>query len=402
MKPELLSPAGNLEKLEYAYRYGADSAYIGVGDFSLRARAGNSSDITPDFVRKIKGERKLYGALNIFFYDNDIDRLSSSLEELVDYPFDALIVSDPGVLRIVRNAFPKIDLHLSTQANCLNSDSARFYRDAGFRRIVLGRELSLSQIGRIRNEVPDVEFEVFVHGAMCLAYSGRCFLSAEFTGRSANQGGCAHSCRWDYRVLEEQKRPGEYYPINEEDGYTSILSSKDLCMFDYLPQLIDTGVDALKIEGRMKSLYYTAITTASYRAAIDSALGNVVEDLGRFRRELGRVSHREYSTGFFFSDADSVRPTEKEYLRDRTFLGTVGEIDPELGSYRLLVKNQICLGDTIEYIGPECRVLRDSTFELFDGSNNSIERANHQSNSWIKTNRDISQGMIVRSVPIEG
>ncbi|TVR34082.1 MAG: U32 family peptidase [Spirochaetaceae bacterium] len=273
---ELLSPAGNSEKLRWAYLWGADAAYIGLHGFSLRSRADNFGLQEFAELKRIKAGRRLYCALNIYFFDHDIAALERALEQVDHGIFDAFIVSDLGILPTLRRRFPDTELHLSTQANCVNSEAARFYRDLGFSRVVPGRELSLAQIAAIKNTVPDLQLEVFAHGAMCLAYSGRCFLSRWMSDRSANQGDCAHSCRWNYRlgvdplVLEEQQRPGEYYPIIEADDFTEILSSRDLCMIDHLAPLRDAGVDSLKIEGRMKSVYYTAVVTRAYRAALDA------------------------------------------------------------------------------------------------------------------------------------
>ena len=210
---ELLSPAGNIEKLYYAYEYGADAAYIGIKNFSLRAKADNFSADEYEAIRKVKGNKKLYTALNIYFHDSDIETLEKESDYIHQYPLDGFIVSDIGILGFLKKNFPDKELHLSTQANCVNTEAAKMYRDMGIKRIVLGRELSLKEIEAIKNNVPDLEIEVFAHGAMCLAYSGRCFLSKYLADRSANQGDCAHSCRWQYRVLEESERPGEYFPV---------------------------------------------------------------------------------------------------------------------------------------------------------------------------------------------
>ncbi|MCK4541052.1 MAG: U32 family peptidase C-terminal domain-containing protein [Spirochaetales bacterium] len=410
---ELLSPAGNLEKLEYVYRYGADAAYIGIGNFSLRAKADsllqdspqdslqNEHRIICENIRKIKGDKKLYGALNIFFHNPDLRRLEENLDYLSLYPLDAFIISDIGILPLLKKRFPGAEFHLSTQANCTNSEAARMYRDMGFSRIILGREVSLSEIEEIRRSVENLELEAFVHGAMCLAYSGRCFLSAWMTGRSGNKGACAHSCRWEYRVLEEKERPGEYYPIIEGENFTSILSSKDLCMIDYLAELKDAGIDSIKIEGRMKSVYYAAIVTRAYRKSLDALEGKEVPDLPGFREDLSRVSHREYSTGFFFSKDDIQHPTLSSYKRNHVFLGSIGE-EISSGVYSLNVKNQIRKGEEVEYIGPDLLSAADKYFTLFNEEGNEIEKADHGKPTSIRPGIPAEPGFLLRKAIGEG
>jgi U32 family peptidase len=394
-KPELLAPAGNLEKLETAYRYGADAAYIGTESFSLRSRADNFGVEKISDLKKIKAGKRLYGALNIYFHDEDLRVLDEELENLAKYPFDALIVSDPGAAAFLRKRMPDVPLHLSTQANCVNSESVKWYRDCGFTRIILGRELSLSQIEAIRAAAPDVELETFVHGAMCWAYSGRCYLSSYLASRSANEGNCAHSCRWEYRVLEERKRPGEYLPIVEGDGYTTVLSSKDLFMLDHIRALRDTGIDSLKIEGRMKSVYYAAVITRAYRHAIDEAAGMDVPDMVGYRDEVFKVSHREFSTGFYFDDPNALVPNESEYQRSHIFLGTIDSVAGP-GMYRVNIKNQIGSDDTIEYIGPDILFLKDTDFVLLDESFTPVKAANHGHVHYIKTTQPLKIGYILR------
>ena len=271
---ELLSPAGNIEKLRTAINYGADACYMGLKDFSLRANAGNFGEKELEEVRRIKEEsgKKLYCTMNIIFKEDQIEKLYSMKDEIASWPFDAFIISDIGLVDFFKKYLPDKDLHLSTQASCINSNSVKAYRDMGFKRVILGREASLDSIKRIKDKVPEMELECFVHGAMCMAYSGRCILSSYLTGRSANQGDCAHTCRWNYRMyaIEEEERKGQYMPIEGGDDYTAILSSKDLCMIDHVDELRDAGLDSLKIEGRMKSVYYVAVVTRAYRKAIDN------------------------------------------------------------------------------------------------------------------------------------
>ncbi len=387
---ELLSPAGNLEKLKAAYRYGADAAYVGLSSFSLRAKADNFPPDQAGEVNRIKGDKKLYCALNIYFHPGDLKRLEESLDQVAKFPFDAFIVSDPGASAMLKKRFPGTPLHLSTQANCINAESAKFYRDAGFSRIILGRELSLREIEVIRREVPDVELEAFVHGAMCLAYSGRCFLSAWMTGRSGNQGLCAHSCRWDYHLLEERERPGEYLPVYEGEGFTSILSSKDICMIDHLQEIRDTGIDAVKIEGRMKSVYYTALVTRAYRKFLDNPNADPA-----YRDELFRLSRREYTTGFYFGREEIEEPTNRSYLREGIFLATVKE-PAEDGRFRLATHNRFERGETIEFIGPDVPFLTDSSFELYDEESLPVQEAVHQKERYIKPSVPVQEGYLIR------
>jgi putative protease len=398
---ELLSPAGNLEKLQYAYLYGADAAYIGVKDFSLRVKADNFHAGEAAEIRAIKGGRRLYCALNIYFHGEDLARLSGELDYIADYPFDAFIVSDLGIVQLLRKRFPRAALHLSTQANCTNAEAARVYQDLGFSRIILGREVCLDGIAAIKAKNPGLEIEAFVHGAMCLAYSGRCFLSAWMAGRSGNQGKCAHACRWNYRVLEEAERQGEYFPIAEhEGGFTTILSSRDLCMIDHLAELKAAGVDAIKIEGRMKSLYYTAVVTRAYRKHLN-ALENPAAppsagELAAYREDLFRVSHREYCSGFYFGRGEVQRPTEAEYQEHHVFLGTIGrEVSP--GVYEMDLRNQLCAGGTIEYIGPNLPSAPDSGYSLFGEDGLPCGKADHGHAVRIRPGIPVAPGYIIRS-----
>jgi putative protease len=391
---ELVSPAGNFEKLKTSYLYGADAAYIGIKGFSLRMRADNFHREEHEEIQGIKGGKKLYAALNIYFHQEDLKALEEELEYLARYPLDGLIVSDMGILSLIRRRFPDMPLHLSTQANCINSEAARFYQDLGFQRIILGRESSLAEIKAIRDGV-DLELEVFVHGAMCLAYSGRCFLSRYMADRSANQGDCAHSCRWEYRLLEEKERPGEHYPIFEGDGFTTILSSKDLCMIDHMEELQQSGVDAVKIEGRMKSVYYAAVVTRAYRKALDSLAGEPVENLQAYKDEIYKVSHREFSTGFYFGSEEIETPTETAYRRSHVFLGSIlARVDEDV--YRIDVKNQIRETDVLEYIGYDVISIEDGGFELLDENRRWVEKIDHGKIAYLRTDKPVKEGYIMR------
>lgn len=329
---ELLSPAGSVEKLEYSYLYGADAAYIGLKGFSLRAKADNFGEEEADAVRRVKARfpgKRLYCALNIMFHNDDIARLCGAMPLIRQFPIDAFIVQDLGIVPVLQREMPSAALHLSTQASCVNAEAVRMYRSMSFKRITLGREASLKEAAEIKSACPDMEIECFVHGAMCIAYSGRCLMSAYMSGRSAEEGLCAHSCRWDYELcregraapavagadapeqnaalaLRERERPDEYYPVFEGEGFTAVLSSKDLCMIDSLADFKKAGVDSLKIEGRMKSVYYTAVITRAYRKALDALEGRITdEEASPFINEIYNVSHRAFSHGFYYNKEEA-------------------------------------------------------------------------------------------------
>ena len=410
-KMELLSPGGSIEKIETAFTYGADSVYFGLKDFSLRTNAKNVEYGTQEKLREIKNRfgGKMYCTVNIYFHEDDISKLEEKINEIQDYPFDAFILSDIGILDILRNRFPDAEYSLSTQASCINSRSARIYHDMGFNKVILGRETPLKDIRKIKDANPDLLIETFVHGAMCMAYSGRCFLSSHLAGRSGNYGDCSHTCRWNYRLaLEEEERPGRYYPVLEENDWTTIMSSKDLCMIDHLKDLQDAGVDTLKIEGRMKSIYYVASVTRAYRKALDHLYDPTVDYLP-YREELFNVSHREFSTGFFFGKGpidvdepdpmvqtdDINKPTTGGYLRDYLFLGTVRqEVEP--GVYAVDIKNQIRSGETIEFIGPDVLFIREPEVEVLDQDLKHTEHIDHCKTGYIRTSAKIRDGYIIR------
>ena len=401
MAIELLSPAGNYEKLATAFNYGADAAYMGMTEFSLRANAGNFSIEEAEKVRALKEKtgKKVYCTLNILFREKQMEKLLSEKDEIGSWPFDAFIVSDIGTVPFLRKNFPEKELHLSTQASCLNSESVKMYRDMGFKRIILGREASLDDIRRIKDKVPEMELEAFVHGAMCMSYSGRCMLSSFLTGRSANRGDCSHTCRWNYRMyaLEEEERKGHYYPIEENDGYTTILSSKDLCMIDHVKELEEAGLSSLKIEGRMKSVYYVAVVTRAYRKAIDDA-----PDKDEYKRDIFDVSHREFTTGFFFKDDpiegredDVSRPTSYGYERSYIFLGTIGKKKGE-NIWEIDCRNQIKRGQKLEFIGPDVPLLSDDNFTILDEDGFPLLQLDHMKTGFIKTDLNLKEGYIIR------
>ncbi|MFP4378297.1 MAG: U32 family peptidase [Spirochaetales bacterium] len=396
--PELLAPAGDLDKLRVAYRYGADAAYIGLSGFSLRAKGSEISfEERAAELAQIKDERRLYGALNVYFHDSDIDTLRTQIDLIATLPLDAIIVSDVGIVELVQKGLPDVELHLSTQANCLNAEAARFYYKIGFSRIVPAREMSIDDIKRIKDRTPELEIEAFVHGAMCLAYSGRCLLSAWESGRSANKGNCSHSCRWNYRrYIEEEKRPGEYFPVEEGDGFSTILSPRDLCMIDHLETLQDAGVDALKIEGRMKSEYYVAIVTRAYRKELDRiAVGAPREVSQPFIDELANVSHREFSTGFYFGDPKATDPTEKSYNERYRYVASLGrEVAP--GRFLLDVKNSFDTSEAIEVIGPDIACATVAEFALYNLEGNRVDRVTHHSGGAIESAGLEGDGFLIR------
>lgn len=374
---ELVAPAGNLEKLEAAYRYGADAAYVGFEGLSLRAKADNFGPADAEALRSAKGGKRLYCALNVLFRRDDVRRLEALLDEIGGIPFDGFIISDPGVISLLRGAFPRAELHLSTQAACSNARTAAFWRDLGFSRIIPSRELSLGEIEAIKKEVPELEIEVFVHGAMCMAYSGRCLLSAALASRSANSGRCAHSCRWEYRVLEESERPGQYLPIVEDGSFSLLLSSRDLRMDARLGELRDAGVDAIKIEGRMKSTYYVAAACQAYRFALGSLAGESVPGLEAQLAELDWVSHRPYSTGFFFSDPAADACLGGPYQGESLFCALVTETLPD-GSALLDVRNSFSVEDDLVALSPGRPPAPLGRFSLSDSEGSARDRAIHQ------------------------
>ncbi len=395
MPIELLSPAGSVEKLRLAYAYGADAAYIGLSDFSLRTRATNVSESDLEAVRAIKEQygKKLYCTMNMLFDEASIELLKGQLPAIKEWPFDAFIISDVGLVSVLREALgAEVELHLSTQASCTNSESAAFYHQAGFKRVILGRETPLDEIRRIKDRNPELELEVFVHGAMCMAYSGRCLISSYMSGRSANQGDCAHSCRWNYRLaLEEEKRPGIYFPIEEGGGYTTILSSTDLCMIDYLDELRAAGVDSLKIEGRMKSSYYVAVVTRAYRKALDKH-----PDWRVYREDLFNISHREYSTGFFFpSDRGAI--TDEPYNRSYLFCGLFKE-EVKPGIWAIEIKNQLKTGMTLEYISADTLSIEDTSFTLLDETFTPVAQADHPKTYYLQTDKPVDADTIIRRI----
>ena len=353
---ELLAPAGDLERLRTALRFGADAVYVGGPQMQLRAGSvGFSMDDLAEAVREAHAlNRRLYVTVNAFASNSEIDALGDYAQALKALGADAVIVSDLGAIAAIRRAAPDLDVHVSTQANCLNYAAAQVYADLGTTRVVLGREMSLTEIAELRAKTPaSLELEAFVHGAMCMAYSGRCMISAYLAGRSANRGACAQSCRWTYHLMEE-KRPGQFFPVEEDDRGTTILSSLDLCCIDFLDRIAAAGVTSFKIEGRMKSPYYVATVVNAYRKRLDALKTDTADDmqLALLRRELNAASHRPYSSGFYFGELKHHAPDEGAYLQDCTFVGVVRE---RLSGGRILFecRNRIREGDRVELLSPD-------------------------------------------------
>ena len=353
---ELLAPAGNLEKLKAAILYGADAVYCGGGSFSLRAANTSFSleDLAEGMAIAHHHQRRLYLALNIFPFDQDLPAMKGYLKEAIDMGIDGVILSDPGVLTMARELDSKLKIHLSTQANITNSASVRFWREQGVDRIVLARELSLEQIKGIREKVPEVELEVFAHGAMCVAFSGRCLLSQLLTDRSANRGQCSQPCRWEYEIREVGR--DEWLGMEEDERGTYLLNSRDLCMIEHLPALAEAGVSSLKIEGRMKTAYYVAAVTRVYRAALDllkrEPLSFRVDP--EWLKELEKVSHRPYTSGFYIpGNVESTEyPEDASYIRDYDFVGVVDNTDAGGGMLVVSARNYFARGDQLEIIVP--------------------------------------------------
>ncbi len=383
MKPlELLAPAGDLEKLKIAVLYGADAVYLGGRQFSLRAGAGNFSE--KEMLEGIEFAHshgvKVYVAVNIFAHNQDLEGLPGYLESLVQAGADAVIASDPGVIAEILRLQPGLPVHLSTQANTTNWASAAFWQKAGLRRIVLARELSRQEIKEIAGRV-DVELEAFVHGAMCMSYSGRCLLSNFLTGRDANQGDCAQSCRWRYHLVEE-KRPGQYFPVEEDARGTYFMSSKDLCLLPYIPELVDAGVSSFKIEGRMKSIHYLATVVKTYRQALDSYLQNpaAYKVEPQWLDEITKVSHREYTTGFFLGDQGetaTVEPDQSSYTRRTSFVGLVLGKEPG-GRVVVEQRNHFKAGESLEVLTPQGENFTIEVSAIYNGATGeAMEAAPH-------------------------
>lgn len=364
-KPELLAPAGDMERLQMALAYGADAVYLAGTMFGMRSFAGN---FTPEELKTAvelchsKGVR-VHVTCNTMPRNEEVARLPEWLEYLDSVGVDAIILADVGTLALAKRHAPHVQCHISTQASIVNYQSATAWHDLGASRVILARELSLSEIREIRAKTPkELEIEAFAHGAMCVSYSGRCLLSNYMTGRDSNRGACAQPCRYQYALMEE-KRPGEYFPVFEDEKGTYIMNSRDMCMIDHLDDLMDAGVDCLKIEGRAKSAYYAAIVTGAYRHAIDDvAQGRPADPV--WRDEVEHVSHRHYSTGFFYGPPGQYYENSR-YIRDWQICAVVTGCTPE-GLATLSLRNKFRTGDTVEVVGPDTRPFSLTVPEMTD------------------------------------
>ncbi len=402
-KVELLVPAGSLEVLKVAVDYGADAVYIGGQAYGLRAKADNFSieEMKKAAEYAHAKNAKVYVTANIFAHNYDIEGMKAYFEQLKDTGVDAVLVSDPGIFMLAKEIMPDMELHISTQANNTNYLTYNFWYKMGAKRVVTARELALVEIKQIREHIPeDMEIESFMHGAMCISYSGRCLLSSYFTGRDANRGACTHPCRWKYHIVEET-RPGEYMPVNEDDRGTYIFNSKDLCMIEHIPEMIDAGIDSFKIEGRMKTALYVATVARTYRKAIDDYMESPElyrSNMEYYKSEIAKCTYRQFTTGFYFgkTDQDSQIYDNNTYIKNCTYIGNVQEITED-GLTAFEQKNKFSVGEEIECMNFDgtntvCRVE-----EIYNDRMEPMESAPHpKMQLYVKLDRPVSAGMILR------
>lgn len=382
-KPELLIPASSLEVLKTAVVFGADAVYIGGEVFSLRAKSKNFSmdDMREGIDFAHAHGAKVYVTANILAHNGDLDGVEAYFHELKEIGPDALIISDPGVFQIAKEVCPEIEIHISTQANNTNYRTYRFWHSLGAKRVVSARELSMDELRELRANIPeDLEIETFIHGAMCISYSGRCLLSSYFTGRDANQGACTHPCRWKYAIMEET-RPGEYLPVYENERGTYIFNSKDLCMIEHIPELVEAGIDSFKIEGRMKTALYVAVVTRTYRQAIDDYLKDEALYRSRmeyYKEEIAKCTYRQFTTGFFFGkpDHDTQIYDNNTYIKAYTYLGLIGD-RREDGFYGLEQRNKFSVGEKIEVMKPDGRDVEVTVRAMTDEEGQPMESCPH-------------------------
>lgn len=402
-KPELLIPANSLEVLKIAVMYGADAVYVGGEAYGLRAKARNFTmeEIREGIAFAHEHGKRVYVTANILAHNRDLEGVRAYFQELKEVKPDALIISDPGIYDIACEICPEIERHISTQANNTNYGTYMFWHRMGAKRVVSARELSLAEIREIRGKIPeDMEIESFVHGAMCISYSGRCLLSNYFTGRDANQGACTHPCRWKYAVVEEQ-RPGEYLPVYENDRGTYLFNSKDLCMIDHMEDLLEAGIDSFKVEGRMRAALYVATVARTYRKAIDDC----VESPEKYRRnrkwyreQIAQCTYRPFTTGFFYGKPDEHTQIydESTYEKGYTYLGYVEAVDDQ-GMGRITQKNKFSVREEIEIMRPEGTDQKTAVLGLWDEKGNPRESAPHSREIlYVKLDRPIQQYDILR------
>ena len=381
-RPELLVPASSLEVLKVAVIYGADAVYIGGEAFGLRAKAKNFSkeDMREGIAFAHAHGVKVYVTVNILAHNRDLEGVREYLQELKEIGPDALIIADPGIFMYAKEICPEIERHISTQANNTNYETYRFWYNLGAKRVVSARELSLEEIREIRAHIPDdMEIETFIHGAMCISYSGRCLLSNYFTGRDANQGSCTHPCRWKYAVVEET-RPGEYMPVYENERGTYIFNSKDLCMIGHIPELLEAGIDSLKIEGRMKTALYVATVARTYRKAIDDCQKDPElyrKNMPWYLEQISNCTSRQFTTGFFFGKPDETTQIydSNTYIKEYTYLGIVGEVKD--GLIRIEQRNKFSVGETIEIMKPDGRNVEAKVVRIVNQDGEEQENAPH-------------------------
>ena len=401
---ELLAPAGDLEKLKIAIEYGADAVYFGGQMFSLRAGAGGftKEDMIEGLEFAHERGKKCYMTLNIFAHNEDIKPLTEYLHSIKELPIDAFLISDPGIMALIKDIIPNAEIHLSTQANMTNYATANFWYNMGLKRLVLARELSLVEIEELMKNIPeDLEIEAFVHGAMCISYSGRCLLSNFMADRDSNRGRCAHPCRWKY-ALQEEKRPGEYYPIEEDERGTYIMNSKDLCMIEHIEDLAKSNIASAKIEGRNKSIFYLAIVIGAYRRAIDAYYEGRYDGAEKEQCliELSKASHREFTTGFYYEKADEDAQNYKSssYVREYSFVGMIKGYDEETSMAIVEQRNKMLIGDTVEIFGPDCRAFDQIITEMYDlETGEALKSAPHpQQMLKIKVDRPVKVNYMMR------
>lgn len=400
---ELLIPASSLEVLKAAVLYGADAVYIGGEMYGLRAKARNFSreDMEEGIGFAHKHGVKVYVTANIVAHNADLDGIRDYFAELSAMGPDALIISDPGVFSIAREVCPQIQIHISTQANSTNYMTYNFWYRQGAGRVVAARELSLTELKEIRARIPEeMEIEAFIHGAMCISHSGRCLLSSYFTGRDANKGACTHPCRWKYYVMEE-KRPGEYLPVEENDRGTYIFNSRDLCMIEHIPDLIEAGIDSLKIEGRMKTALYVAAVTRTYRRAIDDYLESPEKyraNMEYYRNEIAKCTYRRFTTGFFYGKPDENAQIydASTYIKEYTYIGIIQDID-EKGYHKIYQRNKFSVGEELEVMVPDGTNRLLTVRAMEDENRMPVESAPHPKQEiWIKFDERLGAGWLLR------
>lgn len=402
-KVELLVPAGSLEVLKVAVDYGADAVYIGGQAYGLRAKADNFSidEMKEAAAYAHAKNAKVYVTANIFAHNYDIDGMKTYFEQLKDTGVDAVLVSDPGIFTLAKETMPDMELHISTQANNTNYLTYNFWYKLGAKRVVTARELSLAEISQIRDHIPDdMEIESFMHGAMCISYSGRCLLSSYFTGRDANRGACTHPCRWKYHIVEET-RPGEYMPVDEDDRGTYIFNSKDLCMVEHIPEMIDAGIDSFKIEGRMKTALYVATVARTYRKAIDDYMESPElyrSNMEYYKSEIAKCTYRQFTTGFYFgkTDSDSQIYDNNTYIKNYTYIGNV-QLVTEDGLAVFEQKNKFSVGEMIEAMDFDGTNISCRVEEIYNDKMEKMESAPHpKMQLYVRLDRPVSAGMILR------